>query len=428
MIVNMSHILAPFISNLQSIVEHGGYIILFLITILEGIPAIGSLVPGHTAVILSGFLSRLYILNLYIVIPVVMIAAMLGDYFGYYLGKKYGYGFLKSFGKVLFIKDEYIEKAKLIINAHTGKSIIFGRFNPITRPLVPFVIGASHVKAQKFWLFDFIGVFIWSIISILIGYIFGASYHAVAGILGKFIIISIILAILIAWSFSFINKRFHIFAKYELFVLFFNLLGLYGFFKTIQDALRDHAFMAELDVWINVFFSSHVSAVGLSFMTIFTDIFSPTVISIATSLLIVYFLIKKQLGHVVISALSMGGGLIASAFVKEIVMRPRPEYAFIVENDFSFPSGHAIAVTIFFTLLIYFFARKIKNMVWRELFITISVVLIILTAISRLYLGVHWLSDVFAGISLGLFWTTLMILFVRYVGMIVNSLRNKKEL
>ena len=99
MMVFMTHFFGPIISNLQSIIEHGGYFILFLITILEGIPAIGSLVPGHTAVILSGFLSRLHILNIGIVIPVVVVAAMIGDYTGYFLGKKYGYGFLKTFGK-----------------------------------------------------------------------------------------------------------------------------------------------------------------------------------------------------------------------------------------------------------------------------------------------------------------------------------------
>ena len=84
----MSHFFAPLVSNLQTIVEHGGYLALSLITVLEGVPAIGSLVPGHTAVILSGFLSRLHILNIGIVIPLVIIMAMIGDYTGYFLGRK----------------------------------------------------------------------------------------------------------------------------------------------------------------------------------------------------------------------------------------------------------------------------------------------------------------------------------------------------
>ncbi len=425
MMVFMTHFFGPIISNLQSIIEHGGYFILFLITILEGIPAIGSLVPGHTAVILSGFLSRLHILNIGIVIPVVVVAAMIGDYTGYFLGKKYGYGFLKTFGKLLFIKDEYIEKAKGIIGKHTGKSIIFGRFNPITRPLVPFIIGASHVHQNKFWFYDFIGVLFWALLSIGIGYVFGASYHMAAGVMGKFIIIAILISVLIVWGYSIVNKKFHIFAKYELFALFFNLIGLYGFFKTIQDALKDRAYMAELDVWINVFFSKNLSEFGISFMTAITNIFSPTYISIFMFFGIIYFIYKKSWRYAIISFTSIAGGLLIGAFIKEIVLRPRPEYALIIENDFSFPSGHAIAVTVFFTLLIYFFARKIKHTLWREVFISFSVFLIVLTSVSRLYLGVHWFSDAVAGISFGLFWTTLMILLARYIGMIIESVREK---
>ena len=183
----MPHLFSPLISNLQLIVEHGGYVILFLMAILEGVPVIGSLVPGHTTVIISGFLAKLHIMNIGIVVPLVIVAAMIGDYVGYLLGKKYGYEFLKSFGKFLYIKDEYIEKTKALIGKHTGKSIIIGRFNPITRPLVPFIVGAGHVHANKFWVFDFIGVSTWAILSIGLGYVFGASYHAVAGVFGKFI-------------------------------------------------------------------------------------------------------------------------------------------------------------------------------------------------------------------------------------------------
>lgn len=418
----MSHFLAPLVANLESIVEQGGYIILLLLTILEGVPVIGSFVPGHTVVILSGFLARLSVFNIWAIVFIVIVAAMLGDFSGYVLGKKYGYDFLKRFGKFIFIKDEHIEKAKQIVSNHTGKAIIFGRFNPITRPLIPFIIGASKIHINKFWLFDFIGVTLWSFISIGIGYIFGASYHVAAGIFGKFIIIATLIAILIIWGYRFINKRFNIFAKYELIVLILNLTSLYLFFKTVQDTLKDHAFMAELDVWINVFFSSHVSSVGLVLMNIVTDILSPTFLSIISLIVIIYLLVKKYWRYSAISILSVGGGLFVGAFIKEVVERARPLGAFITETDFSFPSGHAIMATIFFTLFIYIFPRKIKSWIWREVIIVASVFLIVLTSFSRLYLGVHWFSDVAAGCAFGLFWVTLMILFVRYLGLIVKSL------
>lgn len=422
----MSHFLSPLIDNLQSIVEHGGYTIIFLITILEGLPVIGSIIPGHTAVILSGFLIKLGIFNWIAVSILVIIGAMVGDVIGYMLGKRYGFVFLEKFGKYFFVKPEHIEKAKEIVIRHTGKAIILGRFSPITRPLAPFVIGASKVHWARFWFYDFIGVLIWASGSIFLGYIFGASYHVAAGLLGKFIAIALFIAILIIWGYRFINKQFHIFAKYELIVLFFNLFGLYAFFKTIQDALKDKGFMANLDVWVNIFFSSNITSHGLTFINIVTDILSPSFLLFVTLLGVIYFLIKKQWRYATISLLATGGGLIIVAFVKEVVTRARPLGTFLLETDFSFPSGHTVAATIFFTLLIYFFARKIKHVVWRELYIAGCVLLIVLAGVSRLYLGVHWLSDVVAGCALGIFWTTLIILLVRYVGIIIQAFKDKR--
>ncbi len=417
----MSHLFAPIIDYLQIIVEHGGYAILFIVTILEGIPLIGPLVPGHTIVILSGFLAKLGVLNLSAVLTLVILGAFIGDIIGFIIGRKYGIVFLGRFGKYFFIKDEHIEKTKKFVNNHIGKSIIFGRFNPITRPLIPFVIGASEVHIKKFWIYDFIGVLIWSVSSIAIGFIFGASYHIVAGYIGKFIVIATIIAILIIWGYHFINKQFHIFAKYELITLIFNLLGLYLFFKTIEDALSTKAFMAELDISVNFFFLHHVTPYWLTFMNIVTDILSPTTLFIISFIGIFYFLYKKQWRHTAITFLSMGGGLVIGTFIKNIVMRARPTDAFFLQSDFSFPSGHAIAVSIFFTLIIYIFARKIKTLVWRELFITGCASLIILGGFTRIYLGVHWFSDVVAGVALGIFWTTLIILFIRYIGILFTQ-------
>lgn len=419
----MNHIFAPLITNLESIVQHGGYFFLSIITILEGVPIIGSLIPGHTVVIFSGFIAKLGIWNISIVVPLVIISAMLGDYSGYYLGNKYGYDFLKKFGKTLFIKDEYINRAKEIVNIHTGKAIIFGRFNPITRPLIPFIVGASKVHINRFWLYDFVGVFLWAVSSIFVGYIFGASYHIVAGYLGKFILIAIIASILIIWSYGFINKRFHIFAKYELIALILNLVGLYAFFKTVQDSVTEHAFLAELDIWINTFFASHFSLSGFIVMNIITDILSPKLLTGISLVLIVYLLMKRKWRYSLISILSVSGGLFLGGFIKEIVERSRPINSFIVETGFSFPSGHAIVSTVFFTLFIYIFAGRIKSWIIREIVITISIILVLLTAVSRLYLGVHWLSDVVAGCAFGLFWTTLMILSVRYFGLIYVSIK-----
>lgn len=422
----MSSILSVITHNLQAIVEHGGYLFILISTISEGIPIFGQFIPGHSIVIISGLLAKIEVLNIYKVFLVVIIGAVIGDIIGFYLGKKYGISLLTKFGQYLFLKKEFIDKALNLVKENTAKAIILGRFSPITRTLSPFLVGASGIHTKKFWLFDSIGVLIWATVSILIGYIFGASYHTVSALFGKYILVAILLGFFIAWGYRFINKQFHIFAKYELITLGFNLFGLYLFFKTLQDAITDKVFLLELDVFVNNFFFIHSSEVLRDFMLIFTNIFSPTLITGISLVLIAYLIHKKNYYYSLISIFSLGGGYVFTFIIKNIVTRIRPENAFILVKGYSFPSGHAVAATIFFTLLIYFFIVKVKSMIVREILVVLCVLSIILTAFSRVYLGVHWLSDVLAGMGFGLFWVTSIILLVKYVS-IVLSLFKKAE-
>jgi undecaprenyl-diphosphatase len=123
----------------------------------------------------------------------------------------------------------------------------------------------------------------------------------------------------------------------------------------------------------------------------------------------------------------LGGGYLFTLIVKNIVARIRPENAFLTVSGYSFPSGHAVASTVFFTLLIYFFIIKVRSMVFREILVVICVLSIILTSFSRVYLGVHWLSDVLAGIGLGLFWVTSMILLVKYINIIISLFKKAED-
>lgn len=418
----MLHFIGLITHNLQLVVEHGGYALLFVVTILEGLPIIGQFIPGHTIVLISGFLAKIGILNIYIVVPVVVVSAMIGDVVGFLVGRKYGFAFLTKFGSIFFLKKEYIEKATNLVKEHPAKTIILGRFSPITRPLSPFIVGASGTNSKKFWLYDLLAVLIWALPSIAIGYIFGASYHVVAPIFGKYVFIAFIMAIFIIWGYRFINKQFHIFAKYDLITLGINLAGLYLFFKTVQDALTDKVFLLQLDLYINDFFLKYATDPYLNVMNYITNIFSPTTITLASFAFILYFISNRKYYFATVSTLSIGGGYVFTFLIKNLVMRLRPENAFIDAVGYSFPSGHAVAATIFFTLLIYFFIVKIKSMHTRELLISVCVIIILLVSFSRVYLGVHWLSDVFAGIGLGLFWTTFVILTLKYANMVVDIL------
>lgn len=80
---------------------------------------------------------------------------------------------------------------------------------------------------------------------------------------------------------------------------------------------------------------------------------------------------------------------------KEVFSRPRPINQLITETGFSFPSGHATMAIVFFGCLVYLFSKEKKKT------LTISIILILLIGLSRIYLRVHYLSDVLAGFILG---------------------------
>lgn len=412
---------ASILSHMEIVIEHGGYLVLFLVSILEGVPIIGPFVPGHTIVILSGFLSKIGVLDLVYVLALSMSGAFIGDMLGFMCGRKFGFVFLNRFGKYFFIKDQHVEKVKHIVQKHSGKSIILGRFSPLTRALTPYITGASGVSLRSFWFFDLIGVILWATTSIGLGFVFGASYKAAAVFFGKFMLVAIVIGVFMAWSYHFINRQFHIFARYELITLFLNLCGLYAFFKMIQDALVQSSAIVGFDVWFNLVLLSHTKSYLVSFFVFMTNTFSPTSLMLLVIVGICYFLYKKQWRYAVISLASYSGGMFLSGFIKEMVLRARPVDALVHAGGYSFPSGHATAIMIVCVIAIYTLARKFSSTTKREIFIVSLVLLTALIGFSRLYLGVHWFSDVIGGFALGLFWTTFVILAVRYLGMFVQN-------
>jgi len=95
--------------------------------------------------------------------------------------------------------------------------------------------------------------------------------------------------------------------------------------------------------------------------------------------------------------------------LKNIVERPRPnEFRIIDETGYSFPSGHSMASMAFYGLLIYFAYRYIENKKIRTVICTVLSLLIPLIGFSRIYLGVHYTSDVIAGFLVS---TVYLILF-----------------
>lgn len=158
-----------------------GYIVVFVALFLESFPFLGAFIPGGTiALLIAGFLTKLGYFSLWKIVLVCVAASITIDVFGYGLGRTRAKGFLGRKSKFFLVKHDTIEKVVRIVHGHTGKSLIFGRMNPITRSIAPFVVGNERVCFSKFLFFSVLGSFIWVVCFVFLGYVFGNSYEVIA--------------------------------------------------------------------------------------------------------------------------------------------------------------------------------------------------------------------------------------------------------
>jgi membrane protein DedA with SNARE-associated domain len=188
------------------LLHHWGYVVLFLATIVEAMP-FGVFIPGHTLIIVAGFLAREGVFKIGDVILVASLGAIIGDVTGYILGKKYGYPFISKHGSKFFMKKERFKKFRKMINTHAAKAVIIGRYSPGTRSFAPFISGASHLPFRKFILLDIIGGISWTLSAVFIGFIFGHGYEAAAKYINRGILFAVIAAIVVIYVIRSIKKK-----------------------------------------------------------------------------------------------------------------------------------------------------------------------------------------------------------------------------
>ena len=161
---------------------------------------------------------------------------------------------------------------------------------------------------------------------------------------------------------------------------------LVGFDQPIQTAIR-----GDLPETLTLLFRA---------ITHLIDI--PVIISWV--LIVAFIFYRKQWkmeSYLMLGNLTLAGILIVT--FKNIYQRPRPEILHLVEEKgFSFPSGHSLAVTIMVGTLIVILSQRIKNTVWRKIVQILLSLYIVSVLVSRIYLGVHYPSDVLASFCVGL--------------------------
>jgi membrane-associated protein len=148
------------------------YAILFLIIFSETGLVIFPFLPGDSLLFVAGALCGIGALDFYMLLPLLMLAAFMGDNTNYWTGRLIGKRLLKL-GNSRFLKHEHLDKTHAFYKKHGGKTIIFARFLPIVRTFAPFVAGIARMHYRLFVLFSALGSVVWISFFVIGGYFLG---------------------------------------------------------------------------------------------------------------------------------------------------------------------------------------------------------------------------------------------------------------
>lgn len=149
------------------------YFILFVIVFCETGLVVTPFLPGDSLLFALGALAAIPAsgLNLVLLMVLLVVAAILGDSFNYYMGSKVGSRiYLRNFW---FMRRSHIDQTHKFYEKYGGLTIIYARFVPIVRTFAPFVAGIAKMNYKRFFSFNVIGALVWVVFFMMIGYLFG---------------------------------------------------------------------------------------------------------------------------------------------------------------------------------------------------------------------------------------------------------------
>ena len=160
--------------SLTSLLQTIGYLGLFLFVFAESGLFFGFFLPGDSLIFTAGLLAASGYFSIVPVIIIVLLAAVLGDSFGYYFGKKTGKYLFTKEDSLVFSKKNLVRSQTFYEN-HGSKTIILARFIPIVRTFAPILAGTSHMRYKTFLTFNIIGGILWTLVLTILGYVLGNS-------------------------------------------------------------------------------------------------------------------------------------------------------------------------------------------------------------------------------------------------------------
>ncbi|CAK0752571.1 membrane-associated protein [Gammaproteobacteria bacterium] len=419
---------------------HWAGITVFLINVSESLVVVGLFVPGTIIMFGIGALVALGGMGLWATLSWAILGALVGDGVSYLIGRHY-----REHLRTMWPFNnhpEWLGRAERFFVRHGAKSVVFGRFAGPVRPIIPAVAGMMGMPVGRFYWANFLSAITWAPAYILPGVVFGASLTLASKVATRLMMI-LVLLLLVVWATAWLVRRIYALLQPRTQRMVLHLLA-WGqanpLFEDVTVGLLDPKHpelkgLVELGVtllfggWI--FFAILLGEIGQSQPLGLDYQVYYLLHGLRTSWADQVMIFISELADAPVNLAVAGTGLVwlmvrrhwlaathwAAAVAMAVLVGigfnyllpdaiPRPEI-YLGEMSDSFPSIHAALVSTLYGFLAVLVARELPPTL-RRLPYTIAAVWIILVAISHLYLGRHWLSDIVGGITLGAIWSGLI--------------------
>jgi undecaprenyl-diphosphatase len=439
--------LESIITDLADALGKGTYVLVGAMAFLETGAFVGFIAPGEFTVILGGVIAGEGTISIIPLIGIVWVCAIAGDSCSFLLGHKYGRQLMLRHGPKLRITEERFHQVEDYFDRHGGKTIVIGRFLGFVRPLAPFIAGSSRMTYRQFLPYSVVGTGLWGTTFCLLGYIFWRSFDKVSKIAGQATLALGVFAAVVGgivyarhrlktpeererferwmnshritrWAWRWIVRPVGRVAWPQLRFLWRRLtpgqLGL-EFTTTMAVAVAGaYAFIFYASILAddpNKIFPLDNTAFDVADRlrtNLLTDL--AKMVTIAGTFPFVAMLVIVGTGLLIgrrrwFEVFALAGGYILVVIgvhvAKDAIDRPRPSGMLVDALGSAYPSGHAAYATTYVALAV-IAARVLDGFVSKTALVTAGVVAALLIGSTRIFLQVHYLSDVIGGYGLGL--------------------------
>jgi undecaprenyl-diphosphatase len=417
------------------------YLLVAALAFLETGAFVGLIAPGEFTVLLGGAVAGQGDISLPLILAITWLSAFLGDSVSFTLGSRLGRGFLVRHGARFRITEERLEQVEAYFARHGGKTIVIGRFIGLVRALAPFIAGTSKMGYRAFWPYSVIGTGLWAATFIMIGYFASQSLDTVAEIVSRGLIwfgvfVGFVVGVIAAvHHLRDPDNRRRLAAEIERRPLLRPALALarrvrpqarflwqrltpggLGLEFTTLIALLSVGLFVLIAYWSIVSGDpgptpGDTAAYDLSEdlasgwledlakgVTALGSLWAVAPVALAAGAFLAWRRSWIELG---VLAVGIVATFVLVHEIKDWVDRPRPPGGVTDARGSSFPSAHAAYATIYTWLATTVALRIEPGLARRSLLIAAGVALTAVIGLTRVFLRVHWLSDVTAGWALG---------------------------